>query len=362
MGGQDRRPTSALERDLLSRGKSYSFVQALRLLKLLAGKRTTRDMENFLSKRLHVRPELTLGFPGTDIVSLDKESSRVGPRWKVTAGFLGLYGSSSPLPTYYTEDLLDEAQDDRSVSREFLDIFNHRFYALMFLCWSKYRTFLRVVEEEDPATLDMLFCLLGLGVPELRKKLDHPSRALRYMGLFLHWPRSARGLQALVGDILKAPVRIISCVPRRATIPHDQRMRLGSANTTLGRDAYLGREIFDRMNKFRIQATDLDAAHFHDALPGTDTFHQVSVMTGLYLGTPLECELELEPRKQEARTTCLGGMPPSSPDSPQSSEQSGPQWSHLGLNTWIFSTQTLDGPPARIPLQTNRFQRGEQPC
>ncbi len=346
MGSPDRRPSALVEQDLLKRSKSYSYIQALRLLKLLAGKRKAKDMEEFLAKRLRIRPELTLGFPGTDIVSLDKENTRVGTRWNITAGFLGLYGSSSPLPTYYTEDLLDEAQDDRSVSREFLDIFNHRFYTLLFLCWSKYRTFLRVTEEEDPAILDMLFCLLGLGVPELRKNLDNPVSALRYTGLFLHWPRSAGGLQALVSDILRTKVRIEPCVARRASIPPDQRMCLGKCGTTLGEDAYLGREIFDRMNKFRIQAHGLDAQHFHDTLPGSDTFRQLSVMTGLYLSAPLECELELAPIKEEARTTCLGGS----------------MWSRLGQSTWLFSTETLDGPPARIPLQTNRLQRGDQPC
>ncbi|MFW5488961.1 MAG: type VI secretion system baseplate subunit TssG [Desulfovibrio sp.] len=349
MGSQDRRPSSVIEKDLLTKSKSFSYVQALRLLKLLKGKRTAGDLEDFLTKRLRVRPELTLGFPGTDIVSLEKEETRTGERWNMTTGFLGLYGSSSPLPTYYTEDLLDEAQNDHSVSREFLDIFNHRFYALMFLCWSKYRTFLRVIEEEDPASLDMLFCLLGLGVPELREELDNPVQALRYMGLFLHWPRSATGLQALVSDILKTHARIESCVPRRATIPRDQRMCLGKSNTTLGEDAYLGREIFDRMNKFRIQVDGLDAEHFHNTLPGSETFKQLSVMTGLYLSAPLECELEVAPIKEEACTACLGGTPEG-------------RWAHLGLSTWVFSTDTLEGQPARIPLHTNRIRRGEQPC
>jgi len=40
------------------------------------------------------------------------EVERDGHRFLITATFLGLYGVSSPLPTFYTEDLMDEASQD----------------------------------------------------------------------------------------------------------------------------------------------------------------------------------------------------------------------------------------------------------
>src|SRR4030066_3521 len=48
----------------------------------------------------------------------------------------------------------DEASQDMTVMRDFLDIINAPFYPLFFRCWAKYRQVVKVVEEEDPAYLE----------------------------------------------------------------------------------------------------------------------------------------------------------------------------------------------------------------
>ena len=334
MAPQDRREILNIKDSLLKNGRRFSFIQAVRLLRyslsMIHGQRVD---EESLIKTLRVRPELSLNFPETDITSIS-ESGEDDSHFLITATFLGLYGVSSPLPTFYTEDLMEEASQDMTVTRDFLDIINAPFYPLFFRCWSKYRQAIKVVEEEDLAYLERLYCLLGLGAEKLRQGIPYVHRLLRYIGLFTQFPRSALGLKTLLSDALyESSVDIIQCVPRMAGIPKDQWCFLGLSGASLGVDSYLGQEMADRMGAFRIVIGPVGGDTFRSLLPDTKRFSLIAELVDLYLDQPLEWDLELILSGGEVRTVCLGG----------------PRWAHLGWDTWVFSGETLaDAVGARL--------------
>ena len=112
--------------DLLKQGHGFSFFQALRLLRRCggAGEESPGDREG-ADRSLRIRPDLSLGFPASDVARIEETPG--GPAgYRVTVSFLGLYGASSPLPTFYTEDLIDEMLADSTTTRDFLDIFHHQ--------------------------------------------------------------------------------------------------------------------------------------------------------------------------------------------------------------------------------------------
>ncbi len=336
MAGPDRKTALDLKLDLLKQGHGFSFFQALRLLRRCggAGEESPGEREG-AGMDLRIRPDLSLGFPASDVARI--EETPAGPAGcRVTVSFLGLYGASSPLPTFYTEDLIDEQLADATTTRDFLDIFHHRIYLLLFRCWSKYRPFVKVVEEESPEDIEKLFCLMGLGETELRRVAGGPYGLLRYLGLFTQHPRSAAGLEGMLRDALGGPpVELIPCMLRKARIPPDQRAVLGETGGSLGEDCFLGDEIDDRMGKFRIRIGPLDADRFDSLLPGRPSHHRVAAMIDLYLTDPLEFDLELVLAGGEATTACLGGD----------------RWSALGLDTWSFSGEMLDEAGVAFPPQ-----------
>ncbi|MGB9701073.1 MAG: type VI secretion system baseplate subunit TssG, partial [Thermodesulfobacteriota bacterium] len=121
MAGEDRGSSLNLKLDLLEKGHEFSFFQALRLLR-----RLTKGIEQPSPEgrgHIKIRPHLSLAFPPADIAQIE-ENAEDPFSFTVTATFLGLYGSSSPLPTFYTEDLLAEAMEEETVTRDFIDIFN----------------------------------------------------------------------------------------------------------------------------------------------------------------------------------------------------------------------------------------------
>ncbi len=316
-----KKKTSKVQVDqLLQQAYEFSFFQAIRLLRQ-ACRQEPKQAD------IRVRPKLFLGFPAADIDRVTVEKNNDRKLYCMTANFLGLYGVSSPLPIFYTEDLIEERAQDESVSRDFLDIFNHRLYDLLFECWRKYRLFFQVNEYNDQTVKERLYCLLGLGSGTARKEMDNSRRLLRYLGLFTQFPRSATGLSTLLSDALKnVPITIIPCIARKARIAEDQRFSLGRANCRLGGNSYLGNQVRDRMGKFRIRIGPLDQEKFLFFTPGNPGYSELAELTSLYLNQPLECEAELVMAPGQAQTTCLGKKPRAC----------------LGVNTWVFGGHTID--------------------
>jgi hypothetical protein len=65
---------------------------------------------------VRVRPRLGLGFPLRDIEGIEQDEDG---RYRIEANFFGLYGVTSPLPTFYTEDLIDEQLQGHSADVTF---------------------------------------------------------------------------------------------------------------------------------------------------------------------------------------------------------------------------------------------------
>jgi len=333
MASKDRRSSTDLKWDLLQDTHPFSFYQVMRLLPFFT---ETSDKNDVTKKppdpRIRIRPKLSLAFPPSDIDKI-VETDGEEPGFLVTANLLGLYGAASPLPTFYTEDLMDEAGSDKSISREFVDIFNHRIYILLFQAWSKYRQTIQVVEEKNTDHFVRLFSLLGIGERPLRDDIPDAPSLLRYVGLFTQSPRSAMGLKTLLQDAFgEIPVQVIPCIHRMARIPEDQRLFLGKTGCALGSDSFIGQEIEDRMGKFRLRLGPLNGKVFQSLLPGTEASEKLAFLTSFYVVDSLEYDVELVLAEREAQPACLGA----------------PEWSMLGLDTWVFAKDQIGEVSARF--------------
>jgi type VI secretion system protein ImpH len=173
---------------------------------------------------LDIVPELSLSFPESDIHSLSYDTE--SEMFSMVATFLGLYGVSSPLPTFYTEDLMDDVREDITVGKDFLDIIHRIFYRHLIAGFEKYKLDLQAFEAKSPTALNRLYSLMGLGEVAFRQAVPDARSLLRYTGLFAHFPRSAAGLKTLLSDYFQAPVNIVSGYPVMEHIAEDQRLRL----------------------------------------------------------------------------------------------------------------------------------------
>lgn len=322
MASPARQQTAPLTQRLLVDARNFPFVQAMRLLRLQVRNEAGKPLsERELARRIRVRPELSLAFAGRDVASI-RLSTTDPVHFQLTVTFLGLYGTSSPLPTFYTEDLLQEWRDGQELTRQFLDLINNALYQLFFLIWAKYQLPYNVYEAKNQDFLDRLYSLAGMAEPIWRKQVANPFQALRYIGLLTQFPRSAAGLQSLVRDFLGTDlVHIQQCVTRQVQIPADQRFRLGVNACCLSQDATIGEQVEERQGRFQIVLGPLSARVLHELLPDRRAFSRLAQMIRFYLDQPLVWDLVLQIRRCDISATQLGA----------------PNWSQLGWNSWMLS-------------------------
>ncbi|RLA74169.1 MAG: type VI secretion system baseplate subunit TssG, partial [Epsilonproteobacteria bacterium] len=267
-----------IKKQLFEQSSKFSYIQAMRLLELDA--KNTSD-----KKKIRIHPRLSLDFPNSDITNIEEFEEFI----KLTVTFMGLYGESSPLPTFYTEALLDEELNDSSVMRDFIDIFNMPIYQSYFKVWKKNKLGIRLNEFNDTKVLELLHSFSGMPQEHLRQKYQDSDTLLRYASLNMQYPRSAEALRILISDIINHDsVEIVQCIEQMASIPKSQYCSLGSKNSKLDDNLHLGDKIKDRMGKFRISITELDIKGFNQLLPDTQKFKELVKMIGLYITQSLD--------------------------------------------------------------------------
>lgn len=320
MASDSRTQRTNIIESLTKKSSNFSFFQAYRLLCLILKEEGVFKFE----EAIRVRPKLSLDFPGTDIVKIDKKEESTY-NFDITTTFLGLYGSSSPLPAYYTEMLLEEKEEDRSITRDFIDILNNSLYHLLFQRWSKYELGYKIIEEKDQTTIERLYSLIGLKIKEFREKVEDHQSLLSYIGLFSQFPRSATALEIILKNILNIQnLEIIQCILRWANIPQEQWLTLGENNTILGETTYLGQKIKDRMGKFALKVKIKKFAELSPLLPTTKTYKKMKQIIELYLDQPLQWDLLVETDSDVTVPIKLGDK----------------SRAYLGWNTWLGKLKT----------------------
>lgn len=313
-----------LQKQMQENPGAFSFIQALRLLRFVDKEKPL--LSDFVKNSLRIKPYLSLGFPGCDIKEISSKIKDDKLIFNIEATFLGLYGSGSPLPTYYTEELIDDKNESDFVKKDFIDIFNIVFFELFYQSITKYRLLYKICDDKSDVYQNRLYSLMGLGSQKLRDSFDKKDDFLKYLGILTHSPASASGLKNIISDYFKIDlVEINQCIENHVSIPDDQRAFLGLKNTTLGLDCHLGIKIKDFSGSFSISIDEISIEEFHNFIPSGEKFFDLKKIVDFYLDQPLDAKIEISPKKDELKTTTLGGS----------------RFSELGYNTWLFSKDHL---------------------
>lgn len=298
MAGQDRQPDHPVTGVELGDARRFSFFQLVRLLQRHAGI-TARVGHQGPAKAevLRFRPNTSMSFPASDVAEVtpgDDKPDRPH-RFNLMTNFLGLYGSTSPLPSFYSEKILWQDREKNSV-RGFLDLFHHRLISLFYRCWAKYRPAVQFEYRGDDRHTPRLFSLIGLGTQEARDKAELPDTLslLRYVGLFNQQPHSASALEAILTDYFdEVAVRLQQCTPRWVKIVERQRARLGQANCRLATDCSIGARALGRRGSFRVWLGPLPYSRCLEFLPDQQGARVLGRLIRLFAPDHLDYELGL---------------------------------------------------------------------
>ena len=302
MAAASGREAPALNTRLSEEPQLFTLDQALRILRCLHT-RSVQEWDAFFRVNVLIRPWLSLAFPPSEVLYLETRDE--APRFQITATSFGLYSTLGPLPTLYTEELLEEARSDESVSRDFLDILNNHLFHLRSLTWHHNRLERRTVESRREDAARIQFCLMGQSDPSLRP--PGLPRAL-LLELLVNRARSAAHLErCLCLTLRRDDVQVEQCVERRVAIPADQRCRLGQANAVLGEDAVLGSQVRDSTGKFRVHILRADEQTMRHFQPGQPGYAALADSIRRFLDAPLEYDLVLHPAEDAVFAPCVWG-------------------------------------------------------
>ncbi len=292
---------------LLAEPHRFSFFQLVQLVERdRAGAAPLGEAGPPAAEALRLRPALSMAFPKADVAAVERGSDG---RLVVDVAFLGLYGSTSPLPNFYSEDLLQDDADDDEVVRGFLDVFHHRVLSLFYRAWVKYRHHVQYrAGATDPQSRRVL-CLAGHGVlPPAPDALVGAPLVLRYAGLFAHRPGSGAAVRAALADYFPGvPVEVIPCAERWVAVAADALTRLGAANARLGTDVQVGERLFDRAGAYTIALGPLTLERFLAFLPGRRERAVLGELARMIVTDPLTHRLELKLPREEVPPLSLGG-------------------------------------------------------
>ncbi len=302
-----------LARLALRRGSAFELMQLLHLIELLARDAAPIGAQGPAAREpVRLRPSLSLGFPPGDIGACEwVETPDHRGRLRITATFLGLYGSDAPLPAHFTEELLDEQQADERV-REFVDLFHHRIYSLLYRVWRKYRYYVTFRGDGQDPISQVVRGLLGIATDHLDEHLRvSPLKLFRYVGLLSQRPRSAAGLRGQLADLFAGVAfDIQQCVERWVWIQPSDRNTLGLGKCTLGRDLLIGERMVDRGGKFRICIGPVGFEDYVRFLPDGPAARELAEVVRFTCDDPLLFDVQVTLRGEEVPDTPLGGEAP----------------------------------------------------
>lgn len=297
MATEDRNQGPALnlmevERSLEERPQSFSFFQAVRLLRRLRPDRAPPgSFGDPAHEVVRFRSSTSLGFPPSEIAGLDRSGD--GPA-EMTVHFMGLVGPSGVLPREYTSLAAARVQRGDRALRDFLDLFHHRLLSLFYLAWERNQV---TNDVSGPGEDRLSRHVLDLvGAPADPEDVGVSAAAMiHYAGLLAPVQRSAQSLKQLLEDYFDVPVQVEELVGGWFPVQRIDRCELGEERNSscLGAGVLVGGEVWDPQARIRIRLGPLTKEQHEDFLPEGTAFEPLRRLTRMYTDDRLDVDVQL---------------------------------------------------------------------
>lgn len=355
MAGPRGSASAPLVDHLLATPHQFDFFQALRLLQLCAesdGARIGHDAQP-AAEVVRLRGWAASQFPPADICRLQTVNRGADdpawPPYEMTVSLPGLYGPQGVLPPHYTQRIVAEVRHHhRQPLRDFLDLFNHRLWSLLYRAWEKYRLPVQferfrkrrkesAAANDAPSEHDLLTrCLLaavGLAGPWLGGRLAvSDDLFVDYSGAFSRFPRNASSLAALLNDTVGLPIEVRQFQGSWLVLAPEDRSALPSArlanglNNALGKTTIAGERVWSIQHRFRVRIGPVRWPQFQQFVPGAAGLVKLAQVVRQYVGLSLDFDIQVVLARDDVPELKLDAS---------SGEVAG--GARLGISTWLLS-------------------------
>lgn len=243
---------------------------------------------------VRLKSHISLGFEPSDVRNISR-GAETGEAFTLSTPVLSLSGHGGPLPAAFTELLLERNAVKDFATSDFLDIIQHRLLSLFYLNRKRRRLGLGWASPQASTVARSTSYLCGIDLDRAERQSHAPW--LRHAGLIAGAPRSMTALCALLADRYAIRFEGEQFVGGWQRLEEDELTQLGHPQQSpqLGRNAFLGRRIWDQAAAIRLRADDQPIARIMDVLPGGGDHEDFKTTVRAFIPSALRVEVLLTP-------------------------------------------------------------------
>ncbi|OOF35905.1 type VI secretion protein [Rodentibacter mrazii] len=235
-----------------------------------------------------------ISFPVGDIEQLSIFNDEDKRKFQFLVNFLGLQGSSGPLPGSVLDEIAEEFYETEPVQARYLDFFNHHLIAIFHQIWRKYKYYIKFNSDFSDYYSQNILNLLGLSREFLEFSHLNWSKIFYYIGLIQSGVRTSVVLEKIIKNYFElGAVSIDEHVRQLLEIEPEQKNQLGMKNVVLGESFISGDKVESYSNKFRININELMLDEFYQFLPNTTKYMHLQELIRFLLKEPLPYDILL---------------------------------------------------------------------
>jgi type VI secretion system protein ImpH len=315
MATTKRRTHTVVRKSLLEYGCGFNFFKAVHLLEGFGnGKKLGKKLSPG-EDPVRFRVEPGLCFPASDIQVIRNGNKNPDP--VMTVNFMGLIGPQGVLPHWYDTHAQELNHKKDFAFTDFLNLFHHRILSLFYLAWKKYRLTENYLPDGSDAITQGLTSLIGMGKqvqsadPDFVKLNRH--QLIYFSGIVSRTVPTARTVEMIIANATGVSVRVKQFVVRMLPIHDRDKTRMGSANSTLGKDALCGGRICDATSFFTVEIGPLSWKKYLSFQPRSNNLKMVRKLISFIVGVEYEFDIHLILIGREIPSLPLGGGKKGSP-------------------------------------------------
>jgi type VI secretion protein, VC_A0111 family len=247
-----------------------------------------------------------INFPVGDIeqlIILEEDGREV---FQFLVNFLGLQGSSGPLPGSVLDEIAEE-HNNNPIQSIYLDFFNHHLITLFHQIWRKYKYYIKFNPNFSDNYSRNIMNLLGVSRDFIEFTHLNWHKIFYHLGIIQSGIRTKEALTSIIQHYFDLhDISLEEHVRKIVEVEVEQKNQVGIKNVMLGENFILGDKVESFSNKFRVNINNLNLDEFHQFLPNTKKYRQLQELIRFLLKDPLPYDVLLGLHPDTKSTFILG--------------------------------------------------------
>ena len=247
-----------------------------------------------------------INFPVGDIeqlIILEEDGREV---FQFLVNFLGLQGSSGPLPGSVLDEIAEE-HNNNPIQSIYLDFFNHHLIAVFHQIWRKYKYYIKFNSNFSDNYSRNIMNLLGVSRDFIEFTHLNWHKIFYHLGIIQSGIRTKEALTSIIQHYFDLhDISLEEHVRKIVEVEVEQKNQVGIKNVMLGENFILGDKVESFSNKFRVNINNLKLDEFHQFLPNTKKYRQLQELIRFLLKDPLPYDVLLGLHPDTKSTFILG--------------------------------------------------------